>query len=301
LQASPAPRRGWDFRTPRNALAARYDCLEDAETLREFVRQLREGIYVTNLSGRILAANPALLEILGFDSLEALQRLPVAELWADPAQRELQTRLLREHGAVREFELELRRPDGGRRTVLDTCHLVTDPDTGEAYYHGILVDITQRKELERRLFESSRRDALTGCLNRRFLDEFAARFETTAVTWGAVTVDIDHFKAINDRLGHQAGDEVLRAVARFLEEQVRAEDHVVRVGGDEFVVLLIGRDAVGAHEVADRIRRGAGLTVRLSTGWTGREADEPLERTLDRADQDLIERRGGERASRLRR
>ncbi len=265
------------------------------------MRRLREGVYVTEPSGRVLAGNPALLEILGFDSIEALRKTSVAELWVQPEERLRQCRLLAEHGQVREFEFDLRRPDGGLRTVLDTCYQVVDPASGVVFNHGVLIDITQRKELERRLFESSRRDALTGCLNRRFLAEFASRFEPTPTPWGAVSIDLDHFKAINDRLGHQAGDQVLCAVARYLGTQVRGEDSVVRLGGDEFLILLAGRDSPGTREVAERVRQATHLPVRFSTGWALRAPGETLERTLGRADQDLIARRGGERAAERRR
>ncbi len=272
-------------------MTRRRGSLEDGETLREFVRRLSEGIYITNVAGRIVDANPALLEILGFHRLEETTGLEVGELWIDPTERERETRLLAEQGAVRDFELELRRADGSRRTVLDSCYQVTDPETGESVYHGILVDITERKELERRLFETSRRDALTGCLNRRFLDEFAAVYEGSVAGWGAVVVDVDGFKSFNDRLGHAVGDEVLQRVARYLQELVRGEDHVVRLGGDEFLVLLTGRDAKGTREVAFRIAGDRGLEVRVSTGWAVRAPGQSLERTIAHADQDLIARR----------
>jgi len=269
--------------------------LEDPATLGQFVRELREGIYITNARGRVLDANPALLEILGFPTLEALQAVTVADLWARPAERIRQVEQLAREGTVREFELEIARPDGTRRTVLDTCHRVVDPESGEALFHGILVDITARKELERQLVETSRRDPLTGLLNRRFLAEFAGRFETGTATWGVIVVDIDGFKQVNDRLGHGAGDAVLCAVARFLGEQVRREDHVVRFGGDEFLVLLVGRSAGATAEVAARVRRAEGLAVRLSAGWARRAGDEPLERTVGRADAALLAGRAAER------
>ncbi len=278
-------------------MATKHGSLEDSATLREFVRRLREGIYITNLSGSILAANPALLEILGYSTLEALRAVRAEELWADPEERRREIRLLEQQGAVREFELELVRPDGSRRTVLDTCYEVTDPATGERLYHGILVDITQRKRLEQQLLEASRRDALTGCLNRRFLEEFAARFEPTDARWGAVVVDIDRFKEVNDRLGHHVGDDLLRQVAAFLVAQVREEDHVVRFGGDEFVVLLAGRDAAGTGEVAGRIARAGSLAVGLSIGWAAREPGESLERTIARADVGLLNGRARRRGA----
>src|SRR3954464_8851909 len=77
--------------------------------------------------------------------------------------------LLADVGEVRELELTLRRPDGQERTVLDSCHVMRDAETGQLLYHGILIDISGRKQIESRFHEASLRDPLTGCYNRRFL------------------------------------------------------------------------------------------------------------------------------------
>ena len=125
--------------------------LQDPATLRELVGNLREGVYVSSLQGRILDANPAFLKMFGLASLEELARYTVYDLLVDPAQRASELELLARDGAVREFEIQIRRPDGQIRTVLDACHAATDPATGETLFHGILVDITDRKAEEARL------------------------------------------------------------------------------------------------------------------------------------------------------
>ncbi len=265
--------------------------LDDAVTLRRFVRQLKEGIYITSSTGAILDANPALLAILGYPSLAALQAASASELYVDPELRRRELDRLARDGEVREYELELRRPDGESRTVLDTCYRVRDAARGEDLFHGILVDITPRKRLEAELRELSRRDALTGSFNRHFLDEFAARFEAGRARWGAVVVDVDHFKQYNDRFGHEAGDAVLVGVARFLLDSTRGEDAVVRLGGDEFLVLVMGRAATRTEQVAQRLRAMAGLSVRITIGWAVREGRESLERTVARADAGLLAER----------
>jgi len=267
--------------------------LQDPRTLRRFVRRLREGIYITSEAGQVLDANPALLDILGFDTLDELRGASAEELYADPEQRRRELELLERDGEVREFELELRRSDGERRTVLDTCYRVHGED-GDLF-HGVLVDITPRKRLEAALREQSRRDALTGCYNRHFLEEFAAVHERRRARWGAVIVDVDHFKSYNDRFGHAAGDAVLSATAQFLERSTRAEDPVVRIGGDEFLVLVVGRAAARTTQVAERIRTAHDLPVRVSVGEAVRSDFESLERTIARADARLLKRRARER------
>jgi len=144
----------------------RFQSLRDPETLRELVRSLREGVYISTIEGRILDANPAFLDIVGVPSVEALGRYTVYDLLVDPAQRASELEVLSRDGAVREFEFQIRRPDGGVRTVLDACHAVADPGTGERLFHGILVDISDRKADEGRL--------------ERWFSLLRATFESTA-------------------------------------------------------------------------------------------------------------------------
>ncbi len=278
-----------------------YRSLEAPETLKKLVHNLREGIYITNPGGELLDANPAMLQIFAVDSIEELRGYSAQQLFVNPRQREEEMKLLAREGAVRERELQLKRPDGEVRTVLDTCYLVEDEATGEVFCHGILVDITRRKELEEQLREFSIRDPLTGCYNRRFLKLLQQRLDREASIWGVIVVDVDYFKDYNDRHGHQAGDEVLIKVSRFLMRHVRAEDPMVRIGGDEFLTLLLGEWGHSTAEAAHRIRTvlEAEAPVPLSFGWALRESHESLEQTIGRADRGLIrlrtEQRGDKR------
>jgi diguanylate cyclase (GGDEF)-like protein/PAS domain S-box-containing protein len=272
--------------------ALRYGSLDDADTLRMLFRNLAEAIYISDERGRVLDANPAFLEVFGVDSIEALQLYNVSDLLADPERRKLELAMLARDGKVREFELVIKRPDGQLRTVLDTTYLVRDPESGTPYYHGILVDITSRKELETTLHDQLVRDALTGCYNRRFLRDFDDRVERSEESrWGCIYVDIDHFKQYNDRWGHQKGDEVLVRMARFLMRQVRASEPVVRLGGDEFLVLLLGENAASTAEIAERLQKGAARSapVAFSLGWAVRAGSESFEDTIHRADRTLLE------------
>ena len=277
----------------------RFQSLQDPETLRLFIENLREGVYITNEAGEILDANPACLEILGVSSVEELRRHRAQDLFADPAQRDREMEVLADAGEVRELELTLRRPDGEERTVLDTCHVMRDAETGQLLYHGILIDISGRKQLESRFHEASLRDPLTGCYNRRFLGEVQKRLSAFE-TWGTIVVDVDNFKELNDDFGHQAGDEALIKVSRFLQMNARAEDAVVRMGGDEFLLLLIGASAHYVAEVGQRLRLTAAEQgiPSFSVGWANRHGTESLERTIDHADRELLQIRLFERRSR---
>jgi len=276
---------------PHEQPRSRYRSLGDPESLREFARNLGEGIYITTPDGRILDANPAFLETFGVTSLAEFSGMRAYDLFFDPRQRELEIKLLDRDGRVREFEFQIRRHDGEVRWVLDSSYVVTDPETGERFFHGVLVDITGRKQLEAELIEMSTHDALTGCLNRRYLDQLDMAFRADPVErWGCLFVDIDHFKRYNDEHGHQAGDRVLVRMARFLMRHVRAEEAVVRVGGDEFVIILVGADLARTRRVAERVKNSArkAAPVSFSLGWAAREAGEPLVKLLDRADCGLL-------------
>ncbi|HEU4532567.1 MAG TPA: GGDEF domain-containing protein, partial [Polyangiaceae bacterium] len=136
-------------------------------------------------------------------------------------------------------------------------------------------------EQERALLQandSARRDGLTGVYNRAYLDEqlaaelaFAGRHGTPL---SLLLLDVDHFKQVNDTLGHLGGDEALRRVSSTLTASVRAEDLVARYGGEEFVVLTRGIEAAQAVLLGERLReavaalpplepRGSGITVSI--------------------------------------
>lgn len=275
----------------------RFHNLEDPETLRLLVKNLAEGIYITNARGDILDANPAFVEICGYPSLSELRKHQVKDLLAEPSIREVQQEVLAHEGKVRDFELEIRRPDGEVRTVVDTCFLMRDPETGQDLCHGILVDISSRKRLERRLQEMSVRDPLTGCYNRRQLAHLGTLLDGTDQAWGVIVLDIDNFKEYNDLHGHKRGDEALVALGRFLLCNARSEDSVIRLGGDEFAVLLVAGDALDPGVVARRLKDAATTSEipPFTLGWAVRSERESLEQTLSRADRGLLESRSRER------
>jgi len=271
--------------------------LSDPKTLSELALRLKEGIYITTLDGEIIDANPAFLEMFGVESLEELRGSRTSD-FVKPEVRAREMALLERDGSVRDIEFQLTRRDGEVRTVVDSAFLSVDPKTGEKYCHGILVDITQRKELQTQLLELSIRDPLTGCYNRRYLNTVTRQCEAQPKgEWGCIYLDIDHFKQYNDRNGHAEGDSVLVKMARFLMRHVRAEEAVVRVGGDEFLVVLCDSNDDQTEHVAARLRSAAASSapVPFSMGWAARRNGETFEDTMVRADHRLLEVRVDER------
>jgi diguanylate cyclase (GGDEF)-like protein/PAS domain S-box-containing protein len=271
--------------------------LSDLKTLSELALRLKEGIYITTLDGEIVDANPAFLEMFGVESLEELKGFRTSD-FVRPEVRAREMAQLERDGSVRDIEFQVTRRDGEVRTVVDSAFLSVDPQTGDKYCHGILVDITQRKELQTQLLELSIRDPLTGCYNRRYMNTVTRQCEMQPKgEWGCIYLDIDHFKQYNDTNGHAEGDSVLVKMARFLMRHVRAEEAVVRVGGDEFLVVLCDSDTDQTERVATRLRDAAAASAPapFSMGWAARKNGETFENTMIRADQRLLEVRVDER------
>jgi diguanylate cyclase (GGDEF)-like protein len=102
--------------------------------------------------------------------------------------------------------------------------------------------------------EEAMTDPLTSLRNRRAVDLVLERLCAARASFGLLHLDLDFFKAVNDSLGHAAGDFVLESVGRILREQLRAEDCAARIGGDEFLVIVVGRsDPKTLEAIAERI------------------------------------------------
>lgn len=166
--------------------------------------------------------------------------------------------------------------------------------------------LDELRDLNRRLREAKSEaeqqaltDTLTGLDNRRALDQALTEAVRARRPFGLMHLDLDYFKAVNDALGHAAGDHVLAVVAAILTEETRAADRVARVGGDEFIVMLPGlSDAAAVERVATRILarlqapidyRGAPCRIAASIGITSTDfyAMPETDRLLSDADRAL--------------
>jgi diguanylate cyclase (GGDEF)-like protein len=193
-------------------------------------------------------------------------------------------------------------------------HVVPVRDRTGEIVAGMLVaqDITEHKTREHRLKQWASRDGLTGLWNRdRFVQELdralgeGRRRDDRAAS--LLFVDLDGFKAVNDSLGHAAGDELLRTVARELEGHVRFSDTVARIGGDEFAVLLPGTTAEQAGRVAEKITaavaavwprgRVGGVSVGVVPVGAGKRSAAEVLGAGDRAMYAVKRARRGRRAS----
>jgi diguanylate cyclase (GGDEF)-like protein/PAS domain S-box-containing protein len=175
-------------------------------------------------------------------------------------------------------------------------HNILDSDADEPYVLGHAQDITERRHLEQRLREQSTIDPLTGCRNRRFLEEH--KRELGDATWGCIVIDLDHFKQVNDTHGHARGDEVLVGMADFLRAHAPARTTVVRFGGDEFLLVVDDAETTGIPDLATAIRNDdASAPIAFTLGTATRLGDESFDATLRRADQALYEARAAARGT----
>jgi diguanylate cyclase (GGDEF)-like protein/PAS domain S-box-containing protein len=220
--------------------------LRDAEArYRSIFENAIEGIFQTTPEGRYLSANPALARLYGYESPEsliaALQDIE-HQLYVEPSRREEFMGEMQAHGKVTNFESQVYLRDGSVIWISENARAVRGADGAIRYYEGTVEDISERKMQERRMAHQATHDGLTGLPNRYLLQdriEQAIRQATREKTYvGVLFIDLDRLKHVNDSLGHQAGDELIRVIAQRLRRCLRTGDTVARIGGDEFVLLL---------------------------------------------------------------
>ncbi|MFN8092964.1 MAG: diguanylate cyclase [Vicinamibacteria bacterium] len=247
------PLRSYDTTLPAFALSAlftgwaalRYRLLDPRPAARDALFEwLPDVVLVLNERGAIVDANHAALALLGRRGNEVLGRdwehVFAGTAWSAPPAGADDERPWTREGREAWYELQ-RRPLAGR---------------GGATVGAIVVgrDVTSRRRIEDELRAESRRDGLTGLSNRRHFDDEASRLRRSREFPVAVfAFDLDDLKAVNDREGHSAGDDLLRAMAAFLTRFFRAGDRVFRMGGDEFLVLLPATSADEADRVLERL------------------------------------------------
>lgn len=266
----------------------------------------REGILITDPAGVIVEVNGAFCELSGFAPEDVVGR-NARVLQSGRQGPEFYARMWAELLASGHWSGEVwnRRKNGEYYAESLTITAVCAPDGRVLHYVGLFTDITPQKEHQRQLERLAHYDPLTGLPNRVLLadrlEQAMARARRSGTRLVVALIDLDGFKAVNDQHGHQAGDELLVALAGRMRDALRQSDTIARVGGDEFVAVLT--DLQRDHDCLPMVQRllaaAAGpvphgaqmLQVSGSIGFTFYPQDEPLpaDQLLRQADQAMYQ------------
>lgn len=278
--------------------------------LEDVFESIEDGVVVCDDDGRVVVANRVARQLLGIAEDSAGRPFPFdLELWtADGSPVRLEdhpishalggTTVLAEH-------LVLEDADERRRHLLASARRI--PVGASIGAVLVLREITAQLDQEARLIELALHDPLTGLANRYLLQDHLDRtlrvVRSRGGTLALAYLDLDDFKSVNDRYGHEAGDEVLMAIARRLQSTARASDLVARLSGDEFVVVtnFPGLDGNVVDLVISRIAKvlgapyrigGRSLSIGVSIGWVVADprTDDPTS-LLVRADEEMYRRK----------
>ncbi|HAU58648.1 MAG TPA: GGDEF domain-containing protein [Comamonadaceae bacterium] len=259
-----------------------------------------DGVVIADSRGVIEFANKGFEKITGYGLTEVLGRNPsmLKSGEQDEAFYERMWNTLKTGSTFRSTFI-----NRAKNNELIHCDETIAPLTDEAgevtHYVSIFRDLTTRVLEEQKFREMVRFDGLTGALNRASgelaLEKAYMQCLGSNVPMSIAMVDIDHFKQVNDTWGHSCGDSVLKALSRSLIATLRANDSVIRWGGEEFLLIFSGCDLDQALPLAERCRAGGGqrLThervgqVTLSMGVGELRAGETLAHLIERVDQAL--------------
>ncbi|MCF8502837.1 MAG: diguanylate cyclase, partial [Rhodospirillum sp.] len=248
-------------------------------------------------------------ELLGLSQAEARSQ-GLSALWVDSRDGDRIFRMARERGRIPDWECRMRGTGGREFWALVSAIRMTYE--GKPAVFLSFNDISARKVMEEDLKRLALTDPLTGVGNRRMLldrgGEEVRRARRDGGWLTAIMVDLDHFKSVNDTLGHAAGDEILRGLAATVSDLLRDVDIFARMGGEEFAVLLPSTGLSEGARVAERIREAcatkvfnglgadAPLIVTVSLGVASLDAlDGGVEDLLIRADSALYQAKSGGR------
>ena len=245
------------------------------------------ALVITDRNNRIIKVNQEFTRVSGY-SLEDVKGHQPSMFASGRYNQEFYIKMwsIITKTGVWEGEVVNRRKDGSLITEILRIQTIKDSKDVIQFYVASFVDISKHKELENKLRNLSEKDSLAGCWNRRKFDlelrdecSRVNRYPTREQSCLAI-LDIDYFKRINDRFGHDYGDRVIQTVAKVLQRECRETDFVARIGGEEFGVILPHTSTEEAEYVLNRLRVAVSLdldnVVTVSGGITNITSDPAL-------------------------
>ncbi|WP_394382370.1 putative bifunctional diguanylate cyclase/phosphodiesterase [Roseateles sp. BYS87W] len=208
--------------------------------LRDFEENSSDALWETDAEGRLMHRSPRLAAMLGL-SIDKLREVRLPQWFGS-----------RSHDAgpllaawalgrpFRDLKLQIGRGESSRWWSLSAKPITPTDGSTTGGWRGVIADVTEAQRFENQLRLQAEQDALTGLANRRSLMNAAQAAMSLGRAGWLLSIDLDHFKVINDSSGHSTGDEVLRVVAGRLQALVEEGDLVGRLGGDEFAMLRLG-------------------------------------------------------------
>lgn len=282
------------------------DLQTEKERLRVTLHSIGDGVISTNQEGIVLMMNEVAETLTGWWREEALGK-PLNKVFRiydeqshlpqpDPVAQAMQSMTRR--GTPLNHAMLLDR-NGRERPVDYSASPIKDISDDVLGVVLVFRDVTQQKKEAAEIFYLSYHDRLTGLYNRAFFERELARLNTPRqLPLSMIMGDVNGLKITNDVFGHQAGDNLLRAIAQLLRDSCRTEDIIARWGGDEFIILLPQTSSESAHEICDRITRACkdssyGHTrVSISLGYSTKEQpEEDIIQVLRQAEDFMYKRK----------
>ncbi len=228
------------------------------------IQSMQDGFSILDSNAISMDANPSFCRMTGYSREELIGTTPPFPYWPPEEYKNIDAVLQRAlKGETSDFELTFMRKDGQRFPVIVSPSVVKDRNGNILSYIATVKDISERKLAEKKIERLAYHDQLTGLPNRALLLDRLKQAQVTSERHGWIGallfIDIDNFKNLNDTLGHDTGDQLLKEVANRLESCVREGDTVARLGGDEFVVMLLELDeeemeaAAQTESIGDKI------------------------------------------------
>ncbi|OIQ96956.1 cyclic di-GMP phosphodiesterase Gmr [mine drainage metagenome] len=231
---------------------------ESEEKYRALFEESYDGLFISSPSGKYIDINLKAIQMFGYDTKEEMLGLDLAkDIYADPADRKKIIASVNAHGFA-EFEVVAKKKNGERITTLCSFTAVKDRSGAITAYRGIIRDITEKKRSEELIWRQANFDTLTGLPNRDMfrdrLGQAVKKSDREDLPLALLLIDLDQFKEVNDTLGHEVGDILLKEVAKRTRSCIRESDTLARLGGDEFTVVLPDVSVTGhIEDVAQKI------------------------------------------------